>query len=100
MDFGGLRRLPAHAPECLGNHLAVQWNDPSPVVQFRQVLIYLLLLLEEVVGEGYAPVDLVQTGLDVVDHGKPFIADEVQEDLGWKTDRGRGITGLLEVEGV
>lgn len=93
-------RLPEHAQERLGNHLAVQGHNPSPVVQLGEVLVDLLLLLEEVVGEGDPPVDLVQARLDIVYHGEPLRADEVQEDLCRHTDWGRRVARFLEVEVV
>lgn len=95
-----VRRLSEDAQERLGDHLAVERYHPPPVVQLSEVLVDLLLLLEEIVREGDTPVNLVQTCLDVVYHGEPLRADEVQKDLRRDTDRGRRVAGFPEVEVV
>lgn len=85
----------------VGEHLAVQRDEPPPDVEFLERVVNAYALVEEVVGDGDFPFDLSDTSADVIGDGKPFGADQVEKCLNWNVGVGscgcrrRGLSGSI-----
>jgi len=55
-------------------------------MQFLQRNIDVATLIEEVLWKRYFPLNLAETGFDVVSYRKPFSANNVEKSLDWYVD--------------